>query len=86
MNGEEGAKIIGMNVELLNEVKRLPVEQRIELAGAIWDTIAEEAGPVVLPVPAEHRLELDRRLADLEANPGASSPWDEVRSRLERCR
>lgn len=75
-----------MNVELLNEVKRLPVEQRIELAGAIWDTIAEEAGPEVLPLPAEDRLELDRRLADLKANPSAGGPWDEVRGRLEQRR
>lgn len=75
-----------MNAELLNEVMRMPVDQRIELAGAIWDTIAEDASPKVLPLPDEHRLELDRRLADLEANPRAGGPWEEVRSRLARRR
>lgn len=60
--------------------------ERIELAGAIWDTVAEDAGADELAVSDEHRRELDRRLADLEAHPDAGNPWDEVRARLERDR
>ena len=75
-----------MRSDLLDDVKRLSVAERIELAEAIWDTVAEDAGADVLPVSRAHRLELDRRLADLEAHPGSGSPWDEVRSRLERSR
>jgi putative addiction module component (TIGR02574 family) len=69
----------------LDEVKRLGVEERIELAEAIWDTVAEDATAAELPVSKEHRAELDRRLADLEAQPDAGSSWPEVRSRLERA-
>jgi putative addiction module component (TIGR02574 family) len=72
--------------DLLAEAKRLSVAERIELAEAIWDSVAEDAGVDVLEVPAEHRAELDRRLADLEQNPTAGTTWDEVRSRLERSR
>lgn len=75
-----------MKTRLLEEAQQLPVEERMELAGAIWDTVAENAGADVLPVSASHRAELDRRLADLEANPGTGRSWEEVRARLERER
>ena len=71
-----------MRSDLLQEARALSVAERIELAEAIWDTIAEDAGVDQLPVPESHRRELDRRLAEMEANPEAGSPWDEVRSRL----
>lgn len=38
-----------------------------------------------VPLPESHRAELERRLADLDENPDAGSPWEEVRSRLERA-
>ena len=75
-----------MRTELLEDVKHLPVEDRIELAEAIWDSIAEDASPEELPLPESHRIELDRRLADLEAGTIQCRSWDEVRSRLERQR
>lgn len=75
-----------MRTDLLEEARGLSVAERIELAAAIWDTVAEGAGSDELPVSEEHRRELDRRLADLEARPDAGSPWDEVRARLERDR
>ena len=75
-----------MRPDLLEEARALTLAERIELAEAIWDTIAEDAGVNQLPVPESHRSELDRRLADLEVNPDSASPWEEVRSRLERER
>ena len=51
-----------MNAALLEEAKRLSVEERIELAEALWDSIAEDADADVLPIPESHRAELDRRL------------------------
>jgi putative addiction module component (TIGR02574 family) len=75
-----------MKSDLFEEAKRLSVTERIELAEAIWDTVAEDSGADELPVSEAHRVELDRRLEDLEAHPGAGSSWDEVRSRLERRR
>jgi putative addiction module component (TIGR02574 family) len=73
-----------MKSDLLEDVKTLTVAERIELAEAIWDTVAEDAGIDVLPVSEAHQHELDRRLEDLEENPSAGSSWEEVRTRLER--
>ena len=75
-----------MKRKLLEEAQQLPVEERMEVAGATWDTVAENADAGVLPVSAAHRAELDRRLADLEANPEAGRSWEEVRDALERAR
>jgi putative addiction module component (TIGR02574 family) len=72
-----------MKTDVLDEVKRWSVAQRIELAEAIWDTVAEDAGLDVLPLSEAHRQELDRRLAGLETDPDSGSSWEEVRSRLE---
>ena len=73
-----------MRPDLIEEARALSVAERIELAEAIWDSIAEDAAVGQLPVPESHRRELDRRLTEMEANPDAGSPWDEVRSRLDR--
>jgi hypothetical protein len=35
-----------------------------------------------VPVPDWHREILDERLADLEANPDAGRPWEEVNADL----
>jgi putative addiction module component (TIGR02574 family) len=73
-----------MTSPLLAEARKLSVAERIELAEAIWDTVAEEADAI--PLSDELRAELDRRLADMESDPDAGSPWEEVRARLERDR
>jgi putative addiction module component (TIGR02574 family) len=71
-----------MSKSLLAQAAKLSVSERIELAEAIWDTVVEE--PEALPLPDSHREELDRRLEDLERDPDAGSPWEEVRARLEK--
>ena len=57
-------------------IDRLSAADRLRLIEEIWDSLSE------LPIPESHREELDRRLADCEANPAAGSPWEEVKSRL----
>lgn len=73
-----------MNTALLDEARRLSVDERIQLVAAIWDTVAEDASTSTLPVSDSHRLELDRRLEDRHKNPGAESPWSEVADRLRK--
>ena len=72
-----------MKRSLLAEAAKLSVPERIELVEAIWDTVASDLDK--FPIPESHKAELDRRLADLEENPDAESPWEEVRARLERA-
>ena len=70
--------------ELEAEARKLPVAERVRLAQALWDSIADEANadPDVLPLSDEQRAELDRRLADYRAHPEASIPWEEVKAQL----
>ncbi|WP_293372553.1 addiction module protein [Nevskia sp.] len=64
----------------LETVLQLPVDERIRIAEAIWDSVAREPAHVGLePWQAE---ELDRRIADFEATPDEGLPWDEVKRRI----
>ncbi len=58
----------------------LNIDEQIEYVQALWDRIAAKEDRV--PVPDWHREILDERLADLEANPDAGRPWEEVRADL----
>ena len=73
-----------MSTKALDEALRLPVPERIELVQEIWDSVVAESAAV--PVTREHKAELDRRLADVEARPGAEKPWSEVLRNLKRRR
>jgi putative addiction module component (TIGR02574 family) len=60
---------------LLDEILRLPPDQRLKLVEDVWDSLA--ASPDEVGVPQWHRDELDRRLAD--ASEQANSSWQDVR-------
>ena len=62
------------------EILELPVAERIRLVELIWDSIA--AVPEAVSISDELKAELDRRLAEFEADPDAGSPWEEVRKRI----
>jgi putative addiction module component (TIGR02574 family) len=59
---------------------RLSVDDRIALAQALWDSVAEEVEQA--PLTPAQRQELERRLADSIARPDAVTPWEEVKARL----
>ena len=63
---------------LLEEILRLPPDQRLQLMEDVWDSLAASPGQV--GVPAWHREELDRRLADSNERPTLS--WQDVQARL----
>ena len=60
----------------------LDLDQQIEYVQALWDRIA--AKETAVPVPEWHREILDERLADLDAHPEASRPWEAVKADLLR--
>ena len=70
----------------LEELLKLSPAERAEIAVTLWDSVAESEDADVLPLSPELKAELDRRLADLESNPGASIPWDEALRRLRSNR
>jgi putative addiction module component (TIGR02574 family) len=67
--------------EIVEQVKKLPLSERIQVVEDIWDSIAEESAEVFQASPAE-REELRRRYAAHQASPSSGIPWQEVRARL----
>jgi putative addiction module component (TIGR02574 family) len=66
------------------EILELPVAERIRLVELIWESIA--AVPDAVPVSEVLKAELNRRLAEFEADPEGGSPWEEVRQRIVQGR
>ena len=61
-------------------IDRLSVEERLALVEDLWDSIAEESAATSLT--DAQRAELDRRLADHEANPNDVVPWEDVKASI----
>jgi putative addiction module component (TIGR02574 family) len=65
-------------------LRKLPLEERIRLVEDLWDSIAADQN--VLPLTPEQRAELDRRLDayEIDGNPGrpAADVIADIRKRL----
>ena len=68
----------------IQDILKLPIEERIEIVEAIWDSMA--ASPESLPVTESQRRELDHRLAAYRANPGLGRTWEEIRESLAEAK
>lgn len=69
-----------VDAALISQVKSLSAADRLELIGAVWETLSPSDA---LVTDAEKAL-LDARLTDLEKNPEDQSSWSEVQARLRR--
>jgi putative addiction module component (TIGR02574 family) len=69
---------------LVAEILALPVADRVRLVEAIWDSIS--AVPDALQLTAWQRQELDRRLAEMDADPEEGASLEEVFARISRSR
>ena len=67
-----------MNTHPLDQARQLSVQDQLELVAVLRDDIAKRN--VVPPPTGAQKAELDRRLADHEANPDDAVPWDEVKT------
>ena len=65
---------------LIAKVVSLSPAERLELIGAVWDSLS----PDDLPVTDAEKALLDARIADMERNPEDQSTWPDVKARLER--
>ena len=61
-------------------IDRLGIEERLNLVEEIWDSIAADSAAV--PLTDAQREEIDRRIADHEANPDDVVPWEEVKASI----
>lgn len=64
----------------ISELLQLPVNERLRLVEALWDSIVDAPEP--MPLTESERKELDRRWAEYVKDPTAGSPWSEVRARI----
>lgn len=70
--------ILGMVT--LDEIKKLSLEERINLVESIWDSIAEETTPAELKISQEEKEEIQRRYADFKKGNQKTYTWEEVKS------
>ena len=66
----------------VEEILRLSVAERIQLAQDIWDSIA--ADPAALQLGDAQRQELDRRLESYAQNPDEGLPWEELKENVRK--
>lgn len=72
------------------DYRSLSVDERLQLVGDIWDSIAEEvnARPDVLPLSDAQKVELDRRIAEYDHDPSTGVPMEDalagIRARFRR--
>jgi putative addiction module component (TIGR02574 family) len=64
---------------LFLKAANLSPADRLELIGALWDTLAHAD----LPVTEEEKALINARLADAECNPEDESPLSDVKMRLQ---
>ena len=57
--------------EIIAQVRELPLEQRREIAGALWNELEQEESP-------EFIAELERRAAEVRAHPERCRPMEDV--------
>lgn len=62
-----------------DDIKRLSVEERLELIGDLWDSIEVER----LPVQQAHLAELERRLETLDEDIQNGTTWEDLKAEME---
>lgn len=66
----------------LNELLKLSVPERIQLAEDLWDSVAAESEAFRLT--DAQRVEIERRLAEHDRDPDSAIPWEDARARLHQ--
>lgn len=68
------------STEVKEQALRLSVEERLELACTLWDSVGSEADE--LPLHDWQKRILDVRLESAERDPDGWLAWDEVKQRV----
>jgi putative addiction module component (TIGR02574 family) len=68
----------------LREIERWPLDDQIEFVQTVWERIVQSGWQPRLT--QEQEVELDRRLDDLDANPGNVVTWEEIIDHVRRQR
>ena len=66
----------------VQELLKLPPEERLEIAQILWESVAPEEEARFLLIPDWQRQILKERLEDLERNPDDEQSWEEVKAEI----
>ena len=66
----------------VEDLLKLPVEERLELAQLLWESAEPKDEAAFVSIPEWQRQILRERIEDLERNPHDEQPWDEVQAEL----
>ncbi|HEX4295772.1 MAG TPA: addiction module protein [Rhizomicrobium sp.] len=66
--------------EILDELRKLDPEERAELIEELWESVEEDD----FFLTDEQAAEIERRAAELEADPSIGIPWEEIRADLRK--
>lgn len=69
-----------MIAERIPDLKKLTLQEKLALAGELWDEVA--SSEECLPPRRDHVQFLEERLAEYKRNPEDVSPWEEVKRRI----
>lgn len=69
---------------VIDEVRKWPVSERMDLIESVWDEIVKSGQ--VPNLTAAQTAEIDRRVLWLEANPDKLEPWEEVEAYVHGAR
>jgi putative addiction module component (TIGR02574 family) len=70
---------MGMTSQL-QELRSLPISERVQLVEDLWDSIAQDASEITLA--QDQKDLLDKRLDALDKDPKAGSPWETAKQRI----
>lgn len=71
-----------MAPEVMDALLKLPSSERADLALALWESLDEADRDASFELTPELVAELDRRMAEHDADPSTAIPWEEVRKKL----
>jgi putative addiction module component (TIGR02574 family) len=66
--------------QLIQDILKLSVSERILMVETIWNSIIEEDHQ--LELSSETKQLLDERILDHDSNPEEGSSWDDVKARI----
>lgn len=75
--------MIGVAMDVsIEQLRALPLEKRLEITAALWESIERDMGPDAWPISDEVIEEANRELEAHDADPSSSIPWETVRAEL----
>ena len=70
------------HTDLMEQIRRLDVDDRVRLIGDIWETIHADSEPP--PLTEAQRTELRRRIAEHKRDPSSAIPADRALAKLRK--